>query len=353
MNIHEILKIKINKKMNSLLIMINLIKYYYNIFFLLSLLLLFNKSTSLISFKYPSSISLLNHNFFIVEEKGIYVYDKDFKYIVKSYLLAADEQINSLDQLSEVIIKYQNEYLICLINSKIYFFDKTGTKLLITEKVILDDIYYHPTLAPIFNKSGYYYFVIGYFILDSGKYKLKLLYYKINLTDYSYSNFHTHIDDDFESFYWFTYKFKNKGLSCDYMVDDDNYDDYYLLCFFIIEGDDGDELAESFYIMDESEIKWTGAYNLDYIITDDIKNTIQIKTVTTSNLRNILVALLLSTNKINYYKYYYKSVNTKFYESSTANFDCRNTLYSMKLNYLSNNNYIVLSCINSYSTVQA
>ena len=105
--------------------------------------------------------------------------------------------------------------------------------------------------------------------------------------------------------------------------------------------------------MDESEIKWTGAYNLDYIKTDDIKNTIQIKTVTTSNLRNILVALLLSTNKINYYKYYYKSVNTKFYESSTANFDCRNTLYSMKLNYLSNNNYIVLSCINSYSTVQA
>ena len=55
-----------------------------NIFFLYMIISLENVK-SLLDFNYPSAISLLNQNVFIVEENGIFVYDKQLKNIIYSH----------------------------------------------------------------------------------------------------------------------------------------------------------------------------------------------------------------------------------------------------------------------------
>ena len=61
-------------------------------------LIIFNiliKQISSIDFTYPSAISLINNNFFVVEKTGIYVYDKDFSSIVKSYPFVSYDQLDT------------------------------------------------------------------------------------------------------------------------------------------------------------------------------------------------------------------------------------------------------------------
>ena len=137
------------------------------------------------------------------------------------------------------------------------------------------------------------------------------------------------------------------------MVEDDEFDDYYLICFFIIKISERGELAHTFYKISESNIERKRNHLSSYVEGDDIMKTIQIKTITTSNLAKVLVALLLSTETINYHKFHFEDYDTEFYGDSINNFNCRRKLYSMKLHYLGNNNLIALSCINSGSTVQA
>ena len=125
--------------------------------------------------------------------------------------------------------------------------------------------------------------------------------FSINLSTYSSQKVPENIDDDFESYFHYHYNFQNKGLSCEYMVDDYKYEYYFLICFLIIQNSDEDELTESFYGLSEYGINKTSSYRESYIESDDrIKNAIQIKTVTSSNLRNALVSLLFfnSNNKL-------------------------------------------------------
>ena len=56
---------------------------------------IFIKKISSIDFTYPTAISLVNNNFFVVEKTGIYIYDKDFSTIVKSYPFHSSEQLDT------------------------------------------------------------------------------------------------------------------------------------------------------------------------------------------------------------------------------------------------------------------
>ena len=325
----------------------------FNKLFVIIFLIYLKEGNSRVTFKYPSAITLPNNNYFIVEKNGIYIYNKDFIFI-RSYDFDTNEKINDLSELSEILIRLQNNYLICFIKSKIYFFDNTGNLLAKISNIIVDSSYTHPTIAPIYVKSNYYYFVLGYFIPT---YKLKLIYYKIDLQSFSLTKVDDAINDDFESYYYIDYDFRSKGLSCEYMLDDYKYEYYLLICFLIIKDGNHDDLTQSYYQITDSSIDWTGAYKMSYIETDDIKNGIQIKSVTSKNLRFAIISVLFSTNNLKYYLFRFEWGNVdkfgKFYETGNTNFNCRASLYAMKLNYLENNNNIVLSCINSGSTVQA
>ena len=98
------------------------------------------KVGELISFTYPSAISLMNGNFFIVEQNGIFVYDEQLTNIIRNYSFKEEDKISDLDSLSNVIIQYKRNYqnyIICLINAKIYFFFYEGKLLKETGKIIM------------------------------------------------------------------------------------------------------------------------------------------------------------------------------------------------------------------------
>ena len=92
--------------------------YYY--FFILFFSLFKGRHLS-IDLTYPSAFCLINSNIFLIEQKGVYVYDQTLENIINSYSYPFNEEkkINNPNELSNIIIKYQNNAmnnLICLIN---------------------------------------------------------------------------------------------------------------------------------------------------------------------------------------------------------------------------------------------
>ena len=108
------------------------------------------KDVMSVDFNFPSAISLPNGNIFIVEKEGIFVYDGKLKNIINQYPFETEaEKISDVNSLSNIIIKFQDNYIISLINLKIYFFDSEGNKLLETGKIITDENFSYLDLIPI------------------------------------------------------------------------------------------------------------------------------------------------------------------------------------------------------------
>ena len=209
---------------------------------------------SLLNFTYPSAISLTNNNVLIVEMNGIYVYDEHLKNIIYSYPFEETEKITSTSILSNMIIKFEFNNIICLINQKIFLFDNKGIFLMKTGILINERIYYHPSLTPIpIIESNSYYYVISYFIYENSSYKQRVLYNKINLLYEINSLLGALTLDKFESKAFAglstdTYDFQAKGLSCEFMQceNDDSYN--YLVYFLtIIKSDDNVALILNYF----------------------------------------------------------------------------------------------------------
>lgn len=192
---------------------------------ILFLTFLIGNVISLLNFNYPSAISLTNGNVFVVEKKGIFIYDSQLKNIVDSHPFQdEDDEIDSEDSLSKVIIKLKGTYIICLINRKIFFFNQYGNFILETEHLINEENYSYPTLIPMtaMNEQNNYYYIISYFIYEDNSYKQKLLLYYIN-TFYKSNNYvREKTLNQMEAKAWWgfstdTYDYYNKGLSCEYM----------------------------------------------------------------------------------------------------------------------------------------
>ena len=323
---------------------------------ILFLLIPFGKMISLLDFNYPSAISLFNNNVFVVEKNGIFVYDEQLQNIIYSHPFEDEnDKINNEDKLSKVIIKlFKDNYIICLINRKIFFFDKEGKNLLLkTEALITESCYYyHPSLIPLphlsENEPNIYYFVIAYFISCCGIVKQKLLLYKIDTNTKSCSNTASSTVDKFDDKFITSRKkdFYIKGLSCEYMHCDNTNKDYkYLVCFFIIEKD-GLTLSNNYFKVTQNSIDLSDEFRAAY---RGINNVVQIQSVPREDKTYSLVCLLFYDNNIKCYKFHfvreswYESDIVEFIPTQNINFNCKNVNYGLKLNYLTGDEIISLS----------
>ena len=256
----------------------NFIRNGFNFFFIVLISNTFQADSKL-KFKYPTSITLANKNIFVIEENGIYICDPEFteiKKTIKSFN-TEEEKISTLDKLSTIILIKRDDYLISLINYKVFFFSPNGDFLYNSDKVIED---YNPTsisLTPIriIYKSNVITYVVSYFDSDI---KLNLLYYKYDIY-YKRSDFISKTTEDnlkkrkcYSSCYYdsmdYHFNFKNKGLSCVYMKDSYNYysnDYFYIVCFFIAESSNYEYLQEMVFTIENNEIKLTAKFSHDYI----------------------------------------------------------------------------------------
>ena len=336
-------------------------RYIHTNLLILFSILFFIKSISTLDFTYPSAISLNNGNIFVIEKEGICIYDEQLVNIVYNYPFEEGEKIEDLNNLSNIIIKYEYNYIICLINLKIYFFKNDGEKLLETGKLIIDEDFSYPTLSPIELNDNDYFYTISYYLYKNDVYQLKIKYYKISITSTECINefISEKIMEKFTSSFWGNNRlFQNMGLSCVYMQSESNTNDNYLTCFFIIKVKNSLTLAHYFFELSETPITESYDYYYDYIDDlDDISDIKQIKAVINNNRKKALVCLLFTNRNLRCYKFRYSTGfltnNAKFYQSLNTEFDCRNELYGMKLDNLIAPNNIVLSCVDEKALVQA
>jgi len=215
MNIYKVIKFKIS--------LIILIQFFYRI-------------SSLTSFDYPYSITLANDNIFLIQKTGIDIYDKSLNKLKQIIEFSGEEEITEED-FSNLAIKYNNEYILSIINDKIFIFNNEGNLLYNSEEKINDNqtIYsYSLTLIP--DKKNYCKYVIGYF--DEYSYlNLSLYRYDIEknntslLDKFKTKGFIYEISYSSESTFFFSYE--QKLLSCEYMYAQRMTDDRnFLVCFF-------------------------------------------------------------------------------------------------------------------------
>ena len=93
------------------------------------------------SFDYPYYLTLSNNNIFIIHRTGIDIYDSSFNKLEQIIQFSGDEEMTE-EIFEKIRIKYDNEYILSIINDKIYIFNNEG-KFLYKEK---ERIYYLHTI---------------------------------------------------------------------------------------------------------------------------------------------------------------------------------------------------------------
>ena len=125
--------------------------------------------------------------------------------------------------------------------------------------------------------------------------------------------------------------------------------------FVYIKKDNAISLALNYFEVTSGSISQKKKFKSGYL--NEINDVKQIQSVCSEDRRLSLVCLLFTSGGLNCYKFHFV-LNTfnddvEFYSETSTNFNCRNSLYGMKLNYLGDGEKISLSCINSGSTVLA
>ena len=187
-------------------------------------------------FEYPTAITLDSGNILVAEKYGIFLCDPSFSIIINNItFFDTEDQISTEEDLSKVILKREQNYIFCLINYKIYILNKLGNLIYNSGNKLITTNPNYCTLCPIGIEDKMYSYVIGYFDNDNN---LNLLLYKYDIENkknvYIYSNVNDIFKVRFYNNYYKSYYFRNRGLACEYLLENNPSDENYLVCFFVI-----------------------------------------------------------------------------------------------------------------------
>ena len=235
-----------------------LIKYLF-IFILLKII----KNLSLF-FHYPTAITLNNGNIIIIHKTGISICDPSLSYIVRSVknFSTESEQISDSEKLSKVAIaKFDDDYVVSIINDKIYIIDKNGYLKINGYSLNTNDILYYSLAIHKYN-IDYYYYLIGYLYQN----KLYLYYYKYSPSENKNIEAAKIKDFYIEESYGELFQ-QNKGLSCQFLK---SSSEDLILCLFHLFNDyfiSNELLYSSFYINEKLIKNKANEYDIfDYSI---------------------------------------------------------------------------------------
>ena len=190
----------------------NIIKFQFSLIILFQI---FYKISAKTSFDYLYSINLPNDNIFLIQKTGIDIYDMSLNKLNQIIQFSGEEEISE-EKFSKIAIKYNNEYILSVINDKMFIFNNEGKILYKSEEKINDNqtIYsYSLTLINTTNNTCDY--VLGYF--DEDNY--------LNLSLYRYDNessnitllYGTKSEKHCNKYECYNYTSNNKLLSCEYI----------------------------------------------------------------------------------------------------------------------------------------
>ena len=202
----------------------------HNIHLFLSVLILytnlFSPSHSL-NFTNLQSEILSNGDFIFVHQYAIDIFNKDLTQILRTEITFTDEEQITIEKMKNMIIKkFEDGYIICLINDKIYIFDDLGHFLYKSDNINNDITANYYSLCV---KDNY-----NFFIGLTSDETLYLYYYEydknLNTTSKAASG-EIKIEKSnilrIKTYYTFI-----SGLNCHYMYSTDNIG--ALVCFLVL-----------------------------------------------------------------------------------------------------------------------
>ena len=320
--------------------------YYFKQYKIISLILLsiiVSKINSEITFKYPIALSLRSDNIFVVDQLGVNVYNPSLTYLVKNvYNFSEEDKITNDEAFSKVIIRRHKNFVLGLINDKIYLFNEEGNLLFRNDtKLVSGQSPKQYTIVGRGEEYRYYlYYLIGYFDSENHLILLFYEYYSIKnkntlLSFYNYSN-HEYTYNG-QNYY---YSFKNQGLSCEYLTIN-NYDIF--TCFYVVsDSNDKNLLIPGFYEDKGDSLEKIYSEYYPYLEIDDIKF---IKSESYSDYRSDLVCFVTENKLAKCSIFRINSMaSADFYSTVTFPKQCKNELYASTIGYIYENSFLYFLC---------
>ena len=192
-----------------------------NIIHFFIFIVLINSSFSHLAFKFPHAFKLNNKNIFVIHQLGATVCDETFTESIDRVLTFSESEKITTDQaLSKVTSVIADDYVICLINDRIYIFNEEGYFLKKDSQLITElNVEYYSLIN--YGKIGdYLYFVIG-FAYDR---ELYLYSYKYQITNKSLNRYYP-LEKENSKY------LDNNAFTCHYM----KYSSYLIACLYYRE----------------------------------------------------------------------------------------------------------------------
>jgi len=296
--------------MNSRFVIINIIVLLINTYSIFSSL----------SFSYPSAVTLINGNYFVIHKYGISICDSSFSKIINNITIAENtaELISNENDLYKIEIKkFKDGYILCAIIDKIYIFNSYGIMKYKSNSLIPRDVK-HLTLTPYIIKDNNYYYLFGYinqgtFYLYYSKFnqsqnivisKIENFFDRVYLSDYEYRNYN--IDNNGISCHFiYYYKYSKDVIACSYQITK-YYNRQLTFSTFNINN-----YNNEIKFLDNKHYSWDKIENIKSSVTDDYsKELICLNTI--SGEADCIIYYLSDNYKLQYY-YYRTKCSSKFY----------------------------------------
>ena len=308
---------------------INLLKT--NIFEIILFILLINSSLSYLAFKFPYAFKLNNKNIFVIHSLGITICDETFTETIKRVLTFSDsEKITTDRALSKIASVQEDEYIICLINDRIYIFDLEGNLLKKNDELITNLFVEYYSLTYLVEYENYVYFSIG-FISNQGLYLYGYKYQIEERNIYSLPKLEN-IN---------TYQIKNNGLSCHFVYYLLNSDYKYLLTCIYHYYNKG--FAFDFFTLYTTEIRKNNDISKYTEINDEIK---YIRAVLSPDDDESISLGWINADKVPYH--WEININQVFNDNKIRFFAlsyCKFLPHGFKYNYFREKKEFIYTCI--------
>ena len=294
---------------------------------------------------YPYYLTLSNNNIFIIHHTGIDLYDSSFNKIEQIIQFSENEKMTK-DNFSRIKIKYDNEYILSIINDRIYIFNNEGKFLYKSDfKLNYNLIIHGYSLTSIGLDNDEYRYVIGYF--RSYNY-LSLILYSYNIK----KNINTQLDSKLYEKYYFSYQrqvkefnqINNKELSCEYIKHYSNPTTYtnVILCFFF-NSISNSIATTNYYISDNNKLGHTNFLPsiIPTSMTSGDKWPYFIKSEANYNRTLVFVWFHFSGSHRTYFATFNVTNNTMENQSWIEN--CSSEIYKTKINKFPKNKELALT----------
>ena len=296
------------------------------------------------------STELSNGEKLVIHKYGIDICDSDFIKIIRNEIVfSSDEQISTEDKLNNAIIKkFDDGYIICLINNKAYLFDELGNFLCDRGSMNLGYISNYYSL----NIKDNYHFFVG---LISNDY-FYLYYYEydksINKIQYlfGFENFQVQKSWNLISTTYYSYK---DGLNC-HMMKENEESDETLACFYLLYGDNKYYWYIKFFNINENNVIEENT-NISPIKEESLFQYTYFKVDVNSekNIALICGYLSVGADACFYFDFTQKKFdsNIHYLHDIATDVQCDKKNYGLKVNYFSEKNQFIFSCLSDTSII--